>query len=165
MNDSLKAERLKLKEALKRYMFLSQSISDQIERLEELRRESIGSPPLSDMPKGPPKPSDKIGNKLVKMEMIEEDISEMQKEFVQLGHVIARIERRMKRSVEKRVINLRYQDGKEWFEIARRVYAEKGVPMTRENEDSCKRYVQAIHGDALNSILRICAASPDLKFW
>lgn len=165
MNDSRKEERLQLKEALKRYLFLSQSIADQMERLEELRMESIGSPELSDMPKTKAMAGDKIGNKVAKLEMIEADISEMQQEFVQLGKIITRIESKMKRSVEKKVINLRYEDGRDWNEIARRVYAEKGVSVNRHNEDSCRRYVQSIHGDALDSILNICAASPELRFW
>lgn len=165
MSDIRKQERLLLKEALRRYMFLSQSIADQMERLEELRLESIGSPELSDMPKAKSVAGDKIGNKVAKMEMIETDISEMQKEFRELGIIINRIESKMKRPIEKKVINLRYEDGKDWNEIARRIYADKGVSVTRYNVDSCRRYVQTIHGDALDSILRICASSPELRFW
>lgn len=165
MTDSTKIERLQLKEALKRYMFLSQSIADQMERVEELRRESIGSPQLSDMPKSKPAAGDKIGDKVAKIQMIEEDIAEMRREYLELGGTIAQIERKMKRSVEKKIINLRYEDGKDWLEIARRVYAQKGVKISSYNEESCKRGVQAIHGDALDSILRICSANPELKFW
>lgn len=165
MFNSTKSERLQLKEGLKRYMFLAQSIADQTERIEELRRESIGSPELSDMPKGKPFAGDRIGDKVAKIAMIEEDISEMKREYLELGGTIARIERKMKRSVEKKVINLRYEDGKDWLEIARRVYAQKGVKLNSYNEDSCKRYVQAVHGDALDSILRICSDTPELKFW
>lgn len=165
MSDSRKEERGQLKEALRRYMFLSQSISDQMERLQELRMESIGSPEMSDMPKTKTMAGDKIGNKIVKIEMIEEDISEMQREFCELGRVMSRIESKMKRAVEKKVINLRYEDGHDWNEIARRIYAEKGVSINRYNEDSCRRYVQTIHGDALDSILSICGANPELRFW
>ncbi len=165
VGDFDKNERLQLKEALKRYMFLAQSIGDQVERLEELRKESIGSPELSDMPKGPMAPRDRIGDKVAKMEMIEADITDMQKEYMKLGKTITMIESKMKRAVEKKVINLRYEDGKDWTEIARRVYAGKGVKVNNYNEDSCRRYVQAVHGDALDSILRICALTPELKFW
>lgn len=165
MSDSRKQERGRLKEALRRYMFLSQSISDQMERLEELRMESIGSPELSDMPKAKTMAGDKIGNKVVKIEMIEEDISEMNRELYDLGKTLSRIESKMKRSVEKKVIALRYEDGHDWNEIARRIYAEKGVTINRYNEDSCRRYVQTIHGDALDSILNICGANPELRFW
>lgn len=165
MSDSRKQELLELKEALRRFTFLSQSIADQMERLEELRRESIGSPELSDMPKAKSMAGDKIGNKVAKIEMIEADISEMQREYLELGKIINRIESKMKRAVEKKVINLRYEDGRDWNEIARRIYADKGVSINRYNAESCRRYVQTIHGDALDSILRICAASPELRFW
>ena len=164
VNDQ-KNERILLKEALKRYMFLAQSIGDQLERLEELRNESIGSPELSDMPKGAPVPKDRIGDKVAKMELIESDISDMRKEYVELGKTITAIERKMKRAIEKKIINLRYGDGLDWLEIAKQVYAKKGEKVNSRNEASCKRYVQAVHGDALESIIRICTVTPELKFW
>ena len=156
-----------LKVALKDFLSLLQEIQNQRERYEEMIEGlgAVGGPELSDMPKGPPHPSDKIGAIVVRVEKLRDEIASMEARQLEFEDRLEAVLAYLKRPDETNIMRLRYMDGKSWRKIAERFYQKRGERVTMSNQDACIRCVQALHGSALAHIVEICNEKPQLRFW
>lgn len=156
-----------LKCALNDYLSLAQEIRNQRERYDEMIAGlgTVGSPELSDIPKGPPRPGDKIGAIIVRVEKLRDELAALETRQLEFEESLEAVLVHIKKPDEKNIIRLRYIDGKSWNDIAKRFYAARGEKVTMANRDSCIRLVQTIHGSALVHIVDVCEEKPTLRFW
>jgi hypothetical protein len=164
---SVSAEVNELKSALVDFLNLAQEIRNQRERYEEMLAGlgTVGSPELSDIPKGPPRPGDKIGAIIVRVEKLRDELAGLEARQLEFEESLEAVLGHIKKPDERKIIRLRYIDGKSWNDIAKRFYAARGEKVTMTNRDSCKRLVQKIHGSALVHIVDVCEEEPTLRFW
>lgn len=156
-----------LKAALKDFVNLTQDIRNQTERYNEMIAGlgTVGAPELKLVPNGPPKPGDKIGAILVRVEKIRTELETMEARRYEFEDRLETVLGRLSKPDEKNVIRLRYIDCKSWREITIRIYSGRGVKVTSDNAEACEHVTQSIHGAALAHIVEVCEEYPELKFW
>lgn len=144
-----------IKKRLLEYMENERYLDNQIERLRALESKmySIGSPELSDMPKGSMVIKDRIGSMVAKKEEIENEIGDLivrqNSERVWVHSVLEK----MTRYDEKAIIQIRYLDGNSWTKVAEHMYGKRED--FDERRESYLRQCTRIHSRALQSIMAI----------
>lgn len=144
-----------IKKRLLEYMDTERYLDSQIERLRALesRMYSIGSPELSDMPKGSTVIKDRIGQMVVRKEEIEEEIGGLIVKQNGERAWVQNILDRMSRSDEKAIIQIRYLDGNSWTKVAEHMYGKRTD--FDEKRESYLRQCTRIHSRALQSVSMI----------
>lgn len=140
-----------IKKRLLEYMDAERYLDCQIERLRALESKmySIGSPELSDMPKGSLVIKDRIGQMVAKKEEIENEIGGLiVKQNGERVWVQAILDR-MTRSDEKVIMQIRYLDGNSWTKVAEQMYGKRMD--FDERKESYLRQCTRIHSRALQS--------------
>lgn len=144
-----------IKKRLLEYMDTERYLDSQIERLRTLESKmySIGSPEITDMPKGSNVIKDRIGTMVAKKEEIENEIGGLivrqngERVWVQA------ILDRMTRCDEKAIIQIRYLDGQSWSKVAEHVYGKRKD--FDERKESYIRQCTRIHSRAMQNIIAI----------
>ena len=138
-----------VKNRLIEYREREKDIDNQIERHELLSQKmiSIGSPTLSNAPKGVSTSHDKIANMVAMKMELEESIHEDVRKQSEERQDIENILKHLKKSDEKAVIRMRYLDGVSWNDVVDMIFGGKEDFLGKE--DTYLRRVHKIHGSAL----------------
>ena len=146
-----------VKARLNRYREKDRDIDNEIERLEwlEAKLYNVGSPQISDLPKGTPSKDRKesmIDKKDTLSNRIMDMIKEQEKERVWIEGILASFYK----SDEKAVIRMRYIDGCKWNEVTEMLFGnEEDYDDKRE---SYLRRTTKLHERALINMARIIKA-------
>lgn len=138
-----------VKQRLVEYRERERDIDNQIERVEwlDMKMTSIGSPVISDMPKGASPSHDKIGSMIAQKEELEfcirEDIKKQENERAEIEAIL----KKLKHSDERAVIRMRYFDGASWNDVVDMLFGAKADFLGKE--DTYLRRTHKIHGSAL----------------
>jgi hypothetical protein len=141
-----------VKKRLLAFRDIERDIDNQIERLENLTAKmySVGSPEMSDMPKGSSVISDRIAANVARKMELEESIRGMiarrDAEQKWLGDILEHI----RKPDERAVIQMRYVDSEDWNHVCRMLFGSKWD--FNEKEESYLRRTTNLHGRALVSI-------------
>ena len=147
--DLTPAERAKKR--LKAYRDLQESIDFKTERLARMadKLQSIGSQQITDMPRSPSGPGDRmaaaIARKVDLEAEIRQDIARERAEYEAIRMIAAAMEK----ADERTVIQLRYLDGAKWDEISEVLYQQRDD--FAEKPDNYLRQTFRKHGTALLS--------------
>lgn len=148
------------KKRLAAFRDLQQTIDFKTERLERMAAKltSIGSQQITDMPKAPSGPGDRMAEAIArKVDLereIQQDIARERAEF----DAILLITKAMAKPDEQIVIQLRYLDGAKWKEIAEALYQQRDD--YEEKQDDYLRQTFRKHGTAL---LSFAAAEDEVR--
>lgn len=143
------AERAKRR--LKAFMDLKESNDLKTERLARMEEklESIGSQQISDMPRAPSGPGDRMADAIARKVDLEaelrQDVARERAEYEAIRMIAAA----MPKADERTVIELRYLDGVKWGEISEILYQQR-----EDFEDKVEYYLRQTfkkHGTALLS--------------
>ena len=147
-----------VKEYLNSYREKERDIDNQIERLERLmsKMTSVGAQVLTDMPKAPGGPGDKIAGMVVAKEELESAILKGREEQSSSWEHVENVLKGLKHSDEKAVIRMRYHDCESWNIVTEMMFGNKEDFCGKE--DSYLRRVHKIHGSALLNIAKIISA-------
>lgn len=143
------AERAKRR--LKAYRDLQESIDFKTERLARMedKLQSVGSQQISDMPRNPSGPGDRmaaaIARKVDLEAEIRQDIARERAEYEAIRMIAAA----MPKADERTVIQLRYLDGAKWSEISEVLYQQRDD--YKEKPEYYLRQTFKKHGTALLS--------------
>lgn len=138
------------KERLMRYRSLRMENENQLERLARLKNsEKIPAPKVSDGSQHTGGASDRMANAVIRRMEYEERIRPLIEANLQEMHEIEDTIDRIKDSMEREVLRLRYIDGvywkpMPWVEVALRIYGD--------DDDKCLRATYRLHNRALDSI-------------
>lgn len=143
-----------VKERLIDYYETEKDVDSQIERLErlEIRLRSIGSPVLSDMPKGGSPAHDRMADMIAQKVDLENEIRQMVVEQKKERQAIEGILSHLRHSDEKTVIRMKYLDGFSWGEVLDVLFGGKEDFL--DKEDAYTRRMYRIHGSALLNMAR-----------
>lgn len=131
---------------------LRREIENQSERLERLETKlvGVGAQALTDMPKSPSPPNDRISDLMQQKFDLEEDIRATLEHRRRERMFFEKIIRRLKRSDERAVIRSRYLDGASWGDVVDLLYGDEEDLL--EREDMYRKRVFKLHGRALLSM-------------
>lgn len=152
MHEPMKYDVRPIKKRLLDFRDMERDIDNQIERLECLKAKmySVGSPEMSDMPKGGGPVKDRIASNVAQKAELEEKIRGMierrDTEKARLSRIIDNIGDPDKRAV----IQMRYFDGEEWSSISRMLFGNRAG--FDDREESFRRRTTKLHGRALVSL-------------
>ncbi len=139
------------KKRLKAYRDLQESIDFKTERLARMedKLQSIGSQQISDMPRSPSGPGDRMASAIARKVDLEaeirQDIARERAEYEAIRMIAAA----MPKADERTVIQLRYLDGAKWSEISEVLYQQRD-----DYEEKSEYYLRQTfrkHGTALLS--------------
>lgn len=148
------------KKRLTAFRDLQQTIDFKTERLERMAAKltSIGSQQITDMPKAPSGPGDRMAEAIARKVDLEREIQQdIARERAEYDAILL-ITKAMERPDERVVIQLRYLDGAKWREIAEALYQSRD-----DYEEKADNYLQQVfrkHGTAL---LNFAEAEESLK--
>lgn len=139
----------RIKEDLEYYMDLENEIDNQIERYERMKSklEGIGSPVLSDMPKGSGSPVDRLTNMIQKKDELYEQLMESMAERDALKDKIKHAIAQIRRADERAVIRIRYLDRCQWKEVNEVLFGNRSD--FDERMESYLRRCYYLHDNAL----------------
>lgn len=142
----------KIKDRLREYREAEKEIENQTERLERLvsKMEGIGAKEITDMPRSPSPPTDRISSFMNQKIEIEECIAEDVAALDAERKAIESILKHLQRADERAVIRFRYLMGLDWYEVADAMYG--GRTDYLDKEESYLKRVFRLHGSALLSI-------------
>lgn len=131
------------------YREREKDIDSQTERLDrlEMKIRSVGSPTLSDMPKSPSPPQDRVTALIADKIDLENDIRQAIAEQRREKEAIETILRKLRHSEERAVIRMRYFDGASWNDVVDMLFGGKDDFLGKE--DTYLRRTHKIHGSAL----------------
>jgi len=138
-----------VKDRLNAYREGEREIETQTEVLDRLvsKLEGVGAKIITDMPRSPSPPTDRmtdlIAQKIELEEMIAEDIAFQTAERREISGVL----KKLKSADEKAVIRFRYMIGMNWLDVTNAMFGT--LPDYLDKELSYQRRVQKIHGRAL----------------
>lgn len=140
-----------LKYRLKLFQDREREIESQTERLDyiETKLKSAGSPNLSDIPKSPNGPQDRIGSMVAQMIDIKNDIQYMVEKQQEERHRLEELTAVLPAN-EKAVMRMKYIDGASWNEITDMLFGGKDDFL--EKEDSYSQRTYAWHRAALEKL-------------
>lgn len=144
-----------VKNRLNAYRDKEREIDVKVERLETLvsKMKSIGSPGMSDMPKGSGPSNDRMARDLERKEELENIIrAAIQEQRAEKNAIESELEQ-LKLSDEREVVRIRYFECNGWSDVARIMFGMKAD--YERKQDSYLRRVFKIHGAALLHIAMI----------
>lgn len=151
----------KVKKWLSEFRVNERDIDDQIERLERMqaRLESCSAPEITDMPRSPGFATDKMSLLLARKIDLETKLHayiETQREYEdRIEYLISKLPK----WTERVIIRRKYIDAERWEDITFTLYGDKEDYL--QKEESYKRNMFLIHGDALEFIAQYFEESGD----
>ncbi|MCD8398271.1 MAG: DUF1492 domain-containing protein [Lachnospiraceae bacterium] len=144
-----------IKTRLLQYREKERDIDNQIERLDALAAKlyGVGSPQITDMPKGSSPSGDRTLSQIARKQKLEEQVKEMINEQADEQKWIESVLGRLSIADEKAVIRMRYIDGEKWDNVSELLFGSKDD--YEEKRDSYLRRVTKLHGRALINMARI----------
>lgn len=138
-----------VKDRLKQYWEGEKDLIAQTEQLQrlELLMVGVGAQRLTDMPKSPSPPRDRLTDLLYRKQEMEEEIAEQISHQREERKYINDTLRKVRSADEKNVIRCRYFSGMKWQEVAAAVFGN-----CEDYDDKAESYlkrVQVLHGRAL----------------
>lgn len=145
-----------VKEWLQTYQLSEKHINLQLEKLRTLQAQmrSVGAQQLSDMPRPPSAPKDRMADYVAKVEALEQDIDEETKQLEECRETILEITGELKRVDACKLIRLRYLRGYEWSEITEALYGSD-KPWTEKEQTAYKRRTYRLHDSALAELAKL----------
>ena len=139
----------KIKDRLREYREAEKEIENQTERLERLvsKMEGIGAKEITDMPRSPSPPTDRISSFMNQKIEIEERIAEDAAALQEERRAIEQILRHLRSANERAVIRFRYFGVLDWYEVTNAMFG--GREDYLEKEDSYLKQVFRIHRNAI----------------
>ncbi len=129
-------------------------IAAQHDALERLitKIEGVGAVIITDMPRSPSPPTDRMTDLIAQKIELEESIStDVQEHTRQRKHITATI-KKLRSADEKAVLRFRYLLGMNWVDVTNAMYGDQVDYLNKE--DSYIRRVLKIHGRALMSMAK-----------
>lgn len=116
-----------MKEWLKAYRKNEESIDEQLEKIRELRGHmmSISAQELTDMPKAPGNPKDKMSEYVARLDMLERQVKEAIKVHEESKNALEKAIGYMDSFKMQNIIRYRYLYGYEWSDVVAKMYQEK----------------------------------------
>lgn len=138
-----------IKGRLEAYRDKNRDIDNQIERLErmEARMYGLGSPVMSDMPKGSNGSTDRMADMIAMRDCLKEEIEISVNEQSEERAYFEKVVKTFRNSDEKAVIRMRYFDGVQWEEVVDMLFGGKKDYLGKE--DTYKRRTFKIRKRAL----------------
>ncbi len=151
----------KVKYWLLEYKENEKDVEYQLERIERLqaRLEKCNAPEITDMPRAPSPPTDKMSIMIAKKLDMEKRLQNfLEKQGIYLDRIEYLICKLLNAS-ESAIIRMRYEDALQWSMILYYMYGKE--PDYLEREESLLRTVYLIHGEALLKIAKYLQDSGD----
>lgn len=138
-----------VKEWLQAYRNNIELIDKQLDKLRTLkaRMMSVGAQELSDMPRPPSAPKDRMAEYVIQAESLELLIQREMEIQDQSKKVIGELVEQLDKPEERLVIQYRYLYGMEWSEVLEKLYSREEKYL--KNKDTYKRRMYRAHEDAL----------------
>ncbi len=145
-------------EAVKDWLLAYRAEEAEIAKLKEeramlkARMTSISAQELSDMPRPPSNPKDRMSEYMIRLEALETKIA-WKSEYQEICRfTIQSISDRLRKKEAQDIIRLRYLEGKEWTEILMEVYKER--PEFRGKQSAFRRKMFRQHESALREMAK-----------
>lgn len=141
-----------VKVVLNLYRRTESDIEYESERLDRIESKlyGVGGQVLSDMPKSPSPEVDRFTGMIVKRDALKSAINAMNISQKKRREIIEKVLRKLRRSDEKAVIEMRYIDKEEWPDVIYMMYGNREDFLDRE--DVYLSRAHKIHGYALKEI-------------
>ena len=141
-----------VKELLASYRECEKEIEHKTELLERLqvKLEGVGAQEITDMPRSPSPPNDRISDLVAQKIEVEAMIAEDVAEFREKREYIRKLLRKLKSADERAAIRFRYMVGMEWYDVCDAMFGAKEDYLGKE--DAYLRRTFSIHGRALYHI-------------
>lgn len=138
-----------VKDRLNAYRDGEREIENQTEALERLttKLEGVGAQEITDMPRSPSPPTDRMSDLVAQKIEIESEIAEDVEEQRKERKFITGILRKLKSADERAIIRFRYLIGLSWDEVTDAMFGARTDYLGKE--ETYQRRVYRIHGAAL----------------
>ena len=138
-----------VKEMLNSYIDGEREVEHQTEMLERLKNKliGVGAQEITDMPRSPSPPSDRLTDLVAQKTELEEEIAADIQAQRDLRKKILGILKRLKSADERAVIRFRYLLRMNWYDVTDAMFGGKQDYLGKE--DSYQRRVFLLHGQAL----------------
>lgn len=144
-----------VKDWLQAYLKGEEKIDNLLERLRSLqaRMRSIGAQELSDMPRPPSAPKDRMAEYVVQCESLEYEIKKAIREQDLCRKSLLALTAQLKRPEACALIRYRYLYGYEWTEIMKKLYENQKD--LAEKENAYRRKMYRLHESALKEMAKL----------
>jgi len=151
-----------VKDWLQAYQNSEQHIDHQLEKLRSLkaRMTSVGAQQLSDMPRPPSSPKDRLAEYVIKVEALEASIDRETKQLEVCRQTILDLTAQLEKAEACKLIRYRYLYGYEWGDVMYELYKDEKDLM--EKQGTYKRRMYRLHETALKELSRIWTKPRDL---
>ena len=144
-----KGEVIRIKKRLRKIRNTARELENQLRRLEWAENNAIGvgSPLLSDMPKGSPSADGRLVRAINKKLEIEQEVGRLIRVYTEERSEVFPLLDQLDHPDQRTIIKMRYVDCADWEDIVELLYAKRRD--FDENRDNYYKRVMNIHGDAL----------------
>lgn len=144
-----------VKEWLQAYLKGVKKVDDMLERLRTIqaRMKSVGAQELSDMPRPPSAPKDRMAEYVVQCESLELAIKKESHELELCRKNILDLTGQLKKPEARDMIRYRYLYGYEWSEIMKKLYSDRKD--LAEKENAYRRKMYRLHESALKEMAKL----------
>lgn len=144
-----------VKEWLQAYQHGEKELEDMEDRLLTLRSRMTGVPAqeLSDMPRPPSSPKDRMTEYVIQIDMLERAIQHQKELQKKCRDSIMDVTENLRKPEARDLIRYRYLDGYEWADIMQKLYGRQKDLNQREN--AYRRKMYRLHQSALKELARI----------
>ena len=144
-----------VKEWLQAYQQGEKEIDEKYERLRTLkaRMMSVPAQELSDMPRPPSSPKDRMAEYMVQLEALENAINAETHKLEMCKANILDLSEKLRKQHAGEIIRYRYLYGYEWSRIMQFIYRDKADLHQREN--AYRRKMYRLHQSALKEIAKL----------
>ena len=144
-----------VKDWLIAYQNSEKHLDNQIERLRSLqaRMMSVGAQQLSDMPRPPSAPKDRMSEYVVQVEALELSIERETKQQEACKQTILDLTSRLEKEEACKLIRYRYLYGYEWSDVMYELYRDQKDIVDKQN--TYKRRMYRLHDTTLKELAKL----------
>ena len=145
-----------IKDWLLAYQNSEKHINQQMEKLRSLkaRMMSVGAQELSDMPRPPSAPKDRLAEYVIQVEALELSIDKETKQLEDCKNTILELTAQLGKPEACKLIRYRYLYGYEWTEVMEVLYGPENK-LTEKQKNTCKRRMYRLHDTALKELAKL----------
>lgn len=150
-----------IKEWLQAYQRGEKEINEKYDRLRTLkaRMRSVPAQELSDMPRPPSSPKDRMAEYLIQVEALEKAIQYETKKQDLCKNVILNLTDNLRKPEACKLIRYRYLYGYEWSDVMKELYGNRKD--LKQKENAYRRKMYRLHQSALKELARLWIQEPE----
>lgn len=150
-----------IKEWLQAYQRGEKEINEKYDRLRTLkaRMMSVPAQELSDMPRPPSSPKDRMAEYLIQAEALEKAIQYETKKQELCKNVILNLTDNLRKPEACKLIRYRYLYGYEWSDVMKELYGNRKD--LKQKENAYRRKMYRLHQSALKELARLWIQEPE----